>query len=203
MQLVFDTRKNRRHYGLTDRTEGIGPNWSTTETIERIIMTTLTIHDVTSTTIRQDVHDAFTCQVLTIETADGQTISLKLFRSEPQADGVKDVLQEAQDSQDVVEALREAQDAQEAREAQEAQEAREDEANALLLMSVRGTLAEWGYVTYPEYHALVHELFTEAKRPGNDVNFNAPSLLSCLTWGTSNAGTQFYSKAYNWLQNNY
>ena len=142
-------------------------------------MTTLTIHDVTSTTISQQAHDAFTCQTLTIETADGQTIALKLFRSD--FDGGKDVLQDAQDAQDVV----------------------EDEANALLLMSVRGALADWGYDEYPEYHALVHELFTEAKRPGNDVNLNAPSLISCLTWGTSSAGSQFYSKAYTWLQDNY
>ena len=164
-------------------------------------MTTLTIHDVTSTTISQQAHDAFTCQTLTIETADGQTIALKLFRSD--FDGGKDVLQDAQDSQDVLEALRDDREAQEAHEAQEAQEAAEDEANALLLMSVRGALADWGYDEYPHYHALVHELFTEAQRPGNDVNLNAPSLVSCLTWGTSNAGSQFYSKAYTWLQDNY
>ena len=156
-------------------------------------MTTLTIHDVTSTTIRQDAHDAFTCQVLTIETSDGQTVELKLFRSEPQVDGVKDVLQDAQDSQDVLEACRDE------REARQAEEVEKD----LLLMSVRDTLDDWGYNDYPAYHALVHELFLEAQRPDNDVNLNAPSLISCLTWGTSSAGSQFYSKAYTWLQDNY
>ena len=156
-------------------------------------MTTLTIHDVTSTTISQQAHDAFTCQTLTIETADGQTIALKLFRSEPQVDGVKDVLQDAQDAQDVLEACRDE------REARQAEEVEKD----LLLMSVRSTLDDWGYNDYPHYNALVHELFLEAQRPGNDVNLNAPSLMSCLTWGTSIAGSSFYSKAFTWIQNNY
>lgn len=161
----------RKAYGLTGQPLGI------------ITMTTLTIHDVTATTISQQAHVAFTCQTLTIETADGQTIALKLFRSEPQVDGVKDVLQDAQD----------------VLEARQAEEVEKD----LLLMSVRGTLEDWGYSDYPHYNALVHELFLEAQRPGNDVNLNAPSLMSCLTWGTSSAGSSFYSKAYTWLQNNY
>lgn len=203
MKLTLDTRKNHRQYGLTDRTEGIGPDWSTSETIERITMNTFTIHDVTSTTISQGVHDAFTCQTLTIETADGQTIALKLFRSEPQADGVKDVLQDAQDTQDLMESLRDDEEAREAQEAQEAQEAAEDLAKGILLSTIRDTLEDWGYNDYPHYNALVHELFLEAQRPGNDVNLNAPSLISCLTWGTSSAGSSFYSKAYTWLQNNY
>lgn len=166
-------------------------------------MTTLTIHDVTSTTISQQAHDAFTCQTLTIKTADGQTIALKLFRSEPTAEGVTDVLQDAQDTQDVLESLRDEREAREAHEAQEAQEAAEDLAKGILLSTIRDTLEDWGYSDYPHYNALVHELFLEAQRPGNDVNLNAPSLMSCLTWGTSIAGSSFYSKAFTWIQNNY
>ena len=193
MKLTLDTRKNHRQYSLTDRMEGIGPNWSTSETIERIIMTTLTIHDVIETTTRLQDHGDFTCQTITIKTADGRTTDLKLFRSEPIAEGVDDVLQ---DAQDVYTAYQHDLERQAAKEAQEA-------SKDLLLMSVRDTLDDWGYNDYPHYNALVHELFLEAQRPDNDVDLNAPSLMSCLTWGTSSAGSKFYSKAYTWLQNNY
>ena len=156
-------------------------------------MTTFTIHDVIETTTRLQDHGDFTCQTITIKTADGRTTDLKLFRSEPIAEGVDDVLQDAQD------VFTSYQHDLERQAAEEAQEASKD----LLLMSVRDTLDDWGYNDYPHYNALVHELFLEAQRPDNDVDLNAPSLMSCLTWGTSSAGSSFYSKAYTWLQNNY
>ena len=60
-------------------------------------MTTLTIHDVIETTTRLQDHGDFTCQTITIKTSDGRTTDLKIFRSEPIAEGVTDVLQDAQD----------------------------------------------------------------------------------------------------------
>ena len=167
-------------------------------------MTTLTIHDVTSTTISQQAHDAFTCQTLTIKTADGQTIALKLFRSEPQVDGVKDVLQDAQDAQDLLEACRqdwaaqEAQEAKEAKEAQEAQEAKEALTRELLLATIKHSLDDWGLSGYPEHSELVRALYLEAKTPGMHVNFHAPTLRMAFIWERSQAGHAFYSKAHKW-----
>ncbi len=160
-------------------------------------MTTLTIHDVTSTTISQGVHDAFTCQTLTIKTADGQTMHLKLFRSEPQVDGVKDVLQDAQDAQDLMESLR---DDEEAREAQEAAEALTKE---LLLATIKHSLDDWGLSGYPEHSELVRALYLEAKTPGSNISFHAPTLRRAFIWERSLAGHKFYSKAYKWSVNNY
>ena len=160
-------------------------------------MNTFTIHDVTSTTISQGVHDAFTCQTLTIKTADGQTIALKLFRSEPQADGVKDVLQAAQDAQDLLEALRDDEEAQEAREAAEAL------TDEILLANIKYSLDDWGLSGYTEYSNLVRQLYLEASRPGHDILFHAPTLRKAFIWERSLAGHGFYSKAYNWSVNNY
>ena len=160
-------------------------------------MNTLTIHDVTSTTISQGVHDTFTCQTLTIKTADGQTIALKLFRSEPQADGVKDVLQDAQDSQDVLEALRDDEEAQEAKEAAKAL------TKELLLATIKYSLDDWGLSGHPEHSELVRALYLEAKTPGSDISFHAPTLRKAFIWERSLAGHAFYSDAYKWSVNNY
>ena len=160
-------------------------------------MTTLTIHDVTSTTISQGVHDTFTCQTLTIKTADGQTMHLKLFRSEPQADGVKDVLQDAQDTQDLMEALRDDEEAQEAREAAEAL------TDEILLANIKYSLDDWGLLEYPEYSELVRALYLEAKTPGSNVCFHTPTLRMAFIWSRSQAGHEFYAKAFKWAQNNY
>ena len=87
-------------------------------------------------------------------------------------------------------------------ETQEAQEARENAAKDELLVSVKGALITWGLADYPQYHALVEELFKEAQRPGNDVDLHASSLSSCLTWGTAAADSRFYIEADNWASQN-
>lgn len=172
-------------------------------------MNTFTIHDVTSTTISQGVHDTFTCQTLTIKTADGQTIALKLFRSEPTAEGVTDVLQDAQDVctayQDDLERLaaKEAQEAREAREAQEAEEAKEAPTTEMLLSTIKHSLDDWGLSGYPEYSKLLFQLYLEANRPGSNISFHAPTLRRAFVWERSLAGHKFYSKAYKWSVNNY
>lgn len=87
-------------------------------------------------------------------------------------------------------------------EAQEAQKAQENEAKTELLVSVKGALIAWGLADYPQYHALVEELFKEAQRPGNDVDLHASSLSSCLTWGTAEADSRFYIEAHTWASQN-
>lgn len=213
MKLGVDTGKNHRHYDPTDRTEGIRPNWSTTvttgwrtETIERIIMTTLTIHDVIETTTRLQDHGDFTCQTITIKTADGRTTDLKLFRSEPIAEGVDDVLQDAQDVytayQDDLE-RQAAKEAQEAREAQEAKEAKEAPTTEMLLSTIKHSLDDWGLSGYPEHSKLLFQLYLEANRPGSNISFHAPTLRKAFIWERSLAGHAFYSDAYKWSVNNY
>jgi hypothetical protein len=82
------------------------------------------------------------------------------------------------------------------------EEAQENEAKDLLLMSVKGALSNWGLEEYPQYHALVEELFEEAQRPGNDVDLGASSLSKCLTWGTAAADSRFYIEAHTWASQN-
>lgn len=154
-------------------------------------MNSINIHNVTKIETATVICENFSAKDLIITNDKGEQFTVTLFGKT-----LEDLEMTPRETQ-------EAREAREAQEAQEAQEALENEAKDELLVSVKGALIAWGLADYPQYHALVEELFKEAQRPGNDVNLNAPSLISCLTWGTSRAGSQFYSKAYTWLQNNY
>lgn len=68
----------RRAYGSTGQPLGIN------------IMTTLNIHGVTNTTTETQDFDTFTCETITIETKEGQTVKLELFREKPVAEPVNE-----------------------------------------------------------------------------------------------------------------
>ena len=53
-------------------------------------MTTLSIHGVTNTATETQDFDTFTCERITIETKDGQTVKLELFRQKPVAEPVNE-----------------------------------------------------------------------------------------------------------------
>lgn len=53
-------------------------------------MTTLNIHNVTNTTTETRDFDTFTCETITIETKEGQTVKLELFREKPVVEPVNE-----------------------------------------------------------------------------------------------------------------
>ena len=53
-------------------------------------MTTLNIHGVTNTTTETQDFDTFTCETITIETKEGQTVKLELFREKPVVEPVNE-----------------------------------------------------------------------------------------------------------------
>ena len=135
-------------------------------------MNSINIHNVTKIeTVVKTIGD-FHYKDLIITDVNGERVQVTLFSQTLEA--LQEVTEEAQ------------------------VEAQEDNTKDLLLMSVKDALFDWGLEGYPQYHALVEELFKEAQRPGNDVDLGAPSLCACLTWGLTEAGTQFYVQANNW-----
>ena len=87
MKIGVDTREKPRHHSSIDRTEGIGPDWSTSR---KNIMNIIHLHDVTNITTETNEYDEFSCENITIETKDGQNLKLKLFREKPEVEPVNE-----------------------------------------------------------------------------------------------------------------